>query len=497
MKIYDKLSMRVSIIALLILMTISCDESKDEVDDMIDPLAHQLDSARRAESNVQVIPGYDEGGDDQILKDELMKTEVVPQNDLFMFFGNNSSYKRVDIRGTFSPNIWPSTGSVINGSRVIKGPDATYFNGKYYVIYATDRDTNNLLYPVVESNSSTSGNWSFRQFPFDNTLHAPSIIAQGSSKLWVAWTYYNKIYWATSTDGVNWSSTSSRSVPFGTSGNLDLAYVNGQVRAYYAANFRSEIYYSVLSGSSNNAYYAGGDGDLPTFENGVLYHTKNGDYIHKNNVQISTNAAFKTKSVFGVVKHNGQEVISYKDDNSSTIYVTTSSNGSSWTTPSAYSFNSYDGTAMYTSNTSGCAYSNLARCATVTASSTYPGYSAQKTIDGSRNTTVGPSYSWVNQHPNSGGRLPETLTYDLGSKKNFSRVVVYSSSGYVMSKYKIQYSNNKIFWFTAVSVSGNTSVSRTHNFSTKNARYVRIYAEEGPNNSQRIYARVNEFEIYQ
>lgn len=45
---------------------------------------------------------------------------------------------------------------------------------------------------------------------------------------------------------------------------------------------------------------------------------------------------------------------------------------------------------------------NYALQATVSAESTYPGYSVLKIKDGSRNTTVGPSYSWANNLPAGG-----------------------------------------------------------------------------------------------
>jgi hypothetical protein len=42
---------------------------------------------------------------------------------------------------------------------------------------------------------------------------------------------------------------------------------------------------------------------------------------------------------------------------------------------------------------------NYAFHAYVTAESTYPGYSVDNINDGSRTTTVGPSYSWANNFP--------------------------------------------------------------------------------------------------
>ncbi len=63
---------------------------------------------------------------------------------------------------------------------------------------------------------------------------------------------------------------------------------------------------------------------------------------------------------------------------------------------------------------------NYARQAVVSAESTYPGYSVSRIKDGSRTTTVGPSYSWANNFP-ANGKLPESVFLKFTSLKTIDR----------------------------------------------------------------------------
>lgn len=138
---------------------------------------------------------------------------------------------------------------------------------------------------------------------------------------------------------------------------------------------------------------------------------------------------------------------------------------------------------------------NLAIGATATAQSTFSGYSPARVNDGSRNTTVGGAYSWTNAHTSgTDGRVPQWLQLDFGVNKTFSRVDIYTSTGYIMRDYDVQYWNGTS-WVTLVTVTGNTLVQRSHTFASTSARLVRIYARSG-STSQPWYVRVNEFEVY-
>lgn len=138
---------------------------------------------------------------------------------------------------------------------------------------------------------------------------------------------------------------------------------------------------------------------------------------------------------------------------------------------------------------------NYSLQATVTAESTYPGYSVQRIKDGSRNTTVGPSYSWANNHP-AGGKLPESVFLKWSSLKTVEKIDIYTSSGYALRNYTIQYRTTTTgSWINLVVVTGNTSVYRSHTFSPVTLREIQIICQLGPAN-QSIYGRLNEVEVY-
>lgn len=138
---------------------------------------------------------------------------------------------------------------------------------------------------------------------------------------------------------------------------------------------------------------------------------------------------------------------------------------------------------------------NLARQASVSAESTYPGYSVTKINDGDRNTTVGPSYSWANNFP-AGGKLPESVFLKFTSPKKINRIDIYTSTGYALQNYTIQYRTaTSAPWITLVTVTGNTSVTNYNYLSETTVLEVQIICQLGPSN-QTIYGRLNEVEIY-
>lgn len=138
---------------------------------------------------------------------------------------------------------------------------------------------------------------------------------------------------------------------------------------------------------------------------------------------------------------------------------------------------------------------NFAPQATVTAESTYPNYSVARINDGDRTTTVGPAYSWANNFP-AGGKLPESVFLKFSALKTIERIDIYTSSGYALQNYTIQYRTTPTgAWINLVIITGNTAVSRTHTFSSIAVREVQIICQLGPSN-QTIYGRLNEVEIY-
>ena len=146
-------------------------------------------------------------------------------------------------------------------------------------------------------------------------------------------------------------------------------------------------------------------------------------------------------------------------------------------------------------NASALSTVNYARQAVVSAESTYPGYSVARINDGSRNTTVGPSYSWANNFP-AGGKLPESVFLRFSSLKTINRIDIYTSSGYELQNYTIQYQTAlNAAWVTLLSVTGNRSVFRQHIFYPVTVLRMQIICQYGPPN-QTIYGRLNEVEIY-
>lgn len=140
----------------------------------------------------------------------------------------------------------------------------------------------------------------------------------------------------------------------------------------------------------------------------------------------------------------------------------------------------------------GSGFDNLARTATVAASSTYPGYSAARVNDGSQSTALGGAASWAN---NANTPLPQWVQLDFGVTKTFSRIEMFTTATYALRDYDIQIWNG-VNWVTIVTQNFNTAAHRTHNsFGTVSSRLVRILCRRGPDH-QPGYVRVNELEVY-
>ncbi|HEX9983743.1 MAG TPA: discoidin domain-containing protein [Thermoanaerobaculia bacterium] len=136
---------------------------------------------------------------------------------------------------------------------------------------------------------------------------------------------------------------------------------------------------------------------------------------------------------------------------------------------------------------------NLARAATVAASSTYSGYSPQRVNDGDRSTALGGATSWCNTGYGS-GYPPQWLQLDFGVTKTFNRVVLYTSSGYALRDYDVQYFT-PTGWVTVAQVRNNTALQVTSTFGPVSARIVRILTLSGPTH-QPGFTRINELEVY-
>ncbi|WP_440111370.1 galactose-binding domain-containing protein [Paenibacillus sp. QZ-Y1] len=134
---------------------------------------------------------------------------------------------------------------------------------------------------------------------------------------------------------------------------------------------------------------------------------------------------------------------------------------------------------------------NLARNATITVDSTYPGYSAARINDGDQNTTLGENYSWAN---NQNSPLPQYVVLDLQAAKSIQRIDLYTSQGYPLANYDLQYWNGTT-WVNLVQITGNQELKRSHAFTAVSTSKVRVVASKGPAH-QTNYVRINELEIY-
>lgn len=141
-----------------------------------------------------------------------------------------------------------------------------------------------------------------------------------------------------------------------------------------------------------------------------------------------------------------------------------------------------------------CATENLARSGVASASSTYSGYSPARTNDGDRNTGLGGAYSWSNARETATTpALPASLDIALPSAATVDRIILHTTAGWQIQDYDLQ-SFNGSQWTTLQAVRGNTSTTRTHQFSPVSMSRVRVVGLRGPS-SQTIHVRINELEI--
>lgn len=138
---------------------------------------------------------------------------------------------------------------------------------------------------------------------------------------------------------------------------------------------------------------------------------------------------------------------------------------------------------------------NIARTATASASSTYcPSttsplhcYYPSRINDGSNNTTLGGVDSWVNV----GGGLPQWVELRWPSKVVISSTELYTSEGYPIQDYNLEYWNG-VEWVAFNQVRGNTTLKNVYTLpATITTDRVRVLGLKGPA-VQTSHVRVNE-----
>jgi hypothetical protein len=139
---------------------------------------------------------------------------------------------------------------------------------------------------------------------------------------------------------------------------------------------------------------------------------------------------------------------------------------------------------------------NVAPLADASASSTYcttgDCYSPLRTNDSSLITTVGNMYSWVNDNPNVA--LPQWVMLSWHSPVTISTVDIYTSVGYLIRDYDIEYLNGTA-WTLLVSVKDNAVEFRTHPIPTITTSSLRVMARKG-SVLQSQHARINEIVVF-
>ena len=141
---------------------------------------------------------------------------------------------------------------------------------------------------------------------------------------------------------------------------------------------------------------------------------------------------------------------------------------------------------------------NLAPEALAVASSTFcsaPGtehcYDPSRANDGDNSIALGGFTSWANDY---GTAMPQWLELQWGRVITISRVDLYTSSGYPIKDYDIEYWNGT-GWVKAASIRNNTVLARSDAIAPVQTFRLRILALSGPTH-QPGYTRINELEVY-
>jgi hypothetical protein len=140
------------------------------------------------------------------------------------------------------------------------------------------------------------------------------------------------------------------------------------------------------------------------------------------------------------------------------------------------------------------AAANLARGARVSASSVddTDGYRVTRVNDGDTSTACGPSRSWTNS---AAAQMPQWVELDFGAEREFNTVEVFTSEGYPLRDFQVQYWNGTAWLAAGERVTDNAEVQCTITFAATTATKLRLVCNRGPE-CQPGFARINEVEVY-
>jgi hypothetical protein len=123
------------------------------------------------------------------------------------------------------------------------------------------------------------------------------------------------------------------------------------------------------------------------------------------------------------------------------------------------------------------------------AQTTFASYSPANVIDGDTTTAQLSTESWANESVG----LPQWFDIEFGVSRTFSHVDVYTSVGYEIQNYDIEYWTGSE-WATLVTVTGNTSAVAGHDFPRVSSDRLRVLCRRGPE-FQSSYVRLNEVQV--
>jgi hypothetical protein len=119
-------------------------------------------------------------------------------------------------------------------------------------------------------------------------------------------------------------------------------------------------------------------------------------------------------------------------------------------------------------------------------------YSPGRVNDGNNSTALGGFTSWTH---NQGVAGPHWIELQWGSMQTISRVDLYTTSGYEISSYQIQYWNGTGWLAATPVITGNTAVARSHPIAPVQTFRLRVAVFAGPA-IQPGHMRINELEVY-
>lgn len=265
-----------------------------------------------------------------------------------------------------------------------------------------------------------------------------------------------------------------------TNASYDASYLNdGYVSPYFVDTSRWKHWASQAGVSSSSPAWVELDfGTQKTFNEVQLYTMNNGFEQKEYTIQYWDGSSWV--NCLNTITNNDQSRRYHKfssvTSNKMRIYMTQGNQSQS-------------GTARLSEIEVYLNQDNLARYATISASSASSGYNYDDIIDGITDPT-----SWNGWSTNS---LPAWVQLDFEDTQEINKVDLYLTQGssYTQKEYKVEYWNGSS-WNECVSqVTNNTQSYKTHTFDTVTTDKVRVYMTQGSTITSNS-ARLVEVELY-